>query len=132
MPSVPTSPTNAAIAPNAPTGAAHKIMASTRKTTRWRYSTTTRTGLPVVPIACTAKPTSSATKRVCRMSPEVSEEKSESGMMPSTKSTVLPLPFASARPSDARERETSSPSPGLTRLPTMRPIVSAKVDITRK
>ena len=41
-------------------------------------------------MACSAKPTSSATSRVWSTSPEVSAENSEVGMMPSRKSVVVP------------------------------------------
>ena len=36
-----------------------------------------RIGLPDSPMRCSAKPTSSATRRVCSTTPEVSAEKSE-------------------------------------------------------
>ena len=52
----PVSPTTAAIAPNAPTGAAHMTIASTRKTSRWRWPMPRRTGSPAEPIAWSAKP----------------------------------------------------------------------------
>ena len=44
--STPVSPTTAAIAPNAPIGAAHMIIASTRKTSRWRWPMPRRIGSP--------------------------------------------------------------------------------------
>ena len=67
------------MAPKAPIGAAHMIIASTRKTSRWRCPTPRRIGSPARPIACSAKPTSSATSRVCSTSPRVSAENSDVG-----------------------------------------------------
>ena len=109
------------------------IIASTRNTTRCRWPTARRTGSPVRPIRCSAKPTSSATSRVWSTSPEVSEENIEVGMMPSRNSVVpLVAPSAWARPAVATASSTSSPEPGWSRLPTTRPMVSATVDIARK
>ena len=68
--STPVSPTTAAIAPNAPIGAAHMIIASTRNTSRCRCPIAAQDRLAGAPIACSAKPTSSATSRVCSTSPD--------------------------------------------------------------
>ncbi len=62
---VPVAPTTAAIAPNAPIGATHMIIDITRNTSFCRCSTPRRTGAPAAPMPCSAKPTSSATSRVC-------------------------------------------------------------------
>ena len=121
------------MAPKAPIGAAHMIIASTRKTSRWSTSTTRRIGLPASPMRWSAKPTSRATSSVCSTSPLVSEENSESGMMPSRNSVVLPWPSsAAAWPALAAASSMSRPSPGLMMLPTTRPMVSATVDMARK
>ena len=131
--STPVSPTTAAMAAKAPTGAAHMIIASTRKTRRCRWPMPMRIGSPARPIAWRAKPTSSATSRVWRTSPEVSDESSESGTMPVMKSVVEPCPSAACSwPTPATSSERLRPSPGSSRLPTTMPIASATVDIVRK
>ena len=101
----PVAPTTAAIAPNAPIGAAHMIMARTRKTSRCRCSTPRRIGAPFGPSACSANPTSSATSSVCSTWPSVSAETSVVGMIPSRKSTGAArrrLAWASAAFTSAR------------------------------
>src|SRR6478735_7911189 len=86
--STPVSPTTAAIAPNAPTGAAHMIMARMRKTRRWMWPMPRMTGPPAEPMAWSAKPASRAMSRVWRTSPSVKADTMVVGMMPSRKSTV--------------------------------------------
>lgn len=80
-------PVTAAMAPKAPSGAAHMTMARTRKTSRWMCSTPRRTGCPADPMAWSANPVSSATSRVCRTWPSVNAETIVVGMIESTKST---------------------------------------------
>ena len=82
-----------------------------------------------------ANPTSSATNNVCRTLPSVSDESSEVGMMFSKNSEhpALGLRVCSASLAPAPGSPWRfSPVPGLIRLPTTRPMASAKVDITRK
>ena len=68
--SMPVAPTTAAIAPNAPIGAAHMTIAMRRKTSRSRCLTPRRIGSPALPIFCSAKPTSSAMSRACSTEPD--------------------------------------------------------------
>ena len=124
----PVSPTTAAIAPNAPIGATHMIMARTRNTSRWRWPIPRRIGSPERPIAWIANPTSSATSRVWSTCELVSAEKSVVGMMPSRNSTVPSASEVSGTSPPVRSR----PLPGCSTLPTMRPIASATVDMSRK
>ena len=90
--STPVSPTTAAIAPNAPIGAAHMIIARMRKTRRWMCSMPRRIGSPFSPSACSANPASSATSSVCSTEPSVNADTSVVGMMPSRNSVVLSGP----------------------------------------
>ncbi len=54
-------------------------------------------------------------------------------MIPSANSVVLPCPAAAwSWPAEDSASVTWRPAPGLIRLPTTRPIASAKVDIVRK
>ena len=94
-----------------------------------------RIGSPALPMACSANPTSSATKSACSTLPAVSDENSVSGMMPWTKSISPPDSCAfsaSSAPLPAAVSDRCMPLPGWMRLPTTRPIASANVDITRK
>ena len=93
----------------------------------------TRIGWPERPIAWRAKPTSSATSRVWSTSPDVSDESSESGTMPSMKSWVVPAASAACSlPTPATSSERLSPLPGSMRLPTTMPMARAAVDMVRK
>src|SRR5699024_2854491 len=67
----PGSPTTAAMAPKAPTGAAHMIIIMSLKTTAWMWRMPLTTGSPALPIDCSANPTRRASTRVGRtgMSP---------------------------------------------------------------
>ncbi len=131
--STPVAPTTAAIAPNAPTGAAHMIMDSTRKTRRWTCPMPRSTGSPEAPIAWRPKPTSSATSSVWSTWPWVSAETSVSGMMPSRKSVVDSAPpLVWAWPACRSDSVRCRPEPGSRMLPTTRPMASATVDITMK
>ena len=131
--STPVSPTTAAMAPKAPIGATHMIIESTRKTRRCRCPMPRRIGSPERPIACSAKPTSSATSSVWSTMPEVSEENIDVGMMPSRKSVVLPWPSAAwAAPAAEVSGVIWRPSPGCRMLPTARPMASANVDMMMK
>nr|ACB37719.1 unknown [Micromonospora chalcea] len=128
----PVAPTTAAIAPNAPTGATHMIIARTLKTSRCSSPTARRTGSPRPPRPCTAKPTRRATSSVWSTSPSVSAETSVVGMIPSRNSVVPPLsPAAAAWPAPAVCAPRSRPAPGWIRLPTTSPMASATVDISR-
>ena len=49
----------------------------------------TRMGLPDLPMACSANPTSSATSSVCKTTPLVKEENIVSGIMCSKNSAVV-------------------------------------------
>ena len=91
-------------------------------------------GLPDLPIACSAKPTSSATNRVCSTLPSVSADSSEVGMMCAMKSMVPPAACAfSASPAPAFAfADRFIPLPGCSRLPTTRPMASAIVDMPMK
>ncbi len=62
--SQPVSPTTAAMAPDAPIGANHMIMARTLNTTRWKTAMPRSADWPVAPSPWMAKPTSSATNSV--------------------------------------------------------------------
>jgi hypothetical protein len=126
---IPVAPTTAAMAPNAPSGATHITMLRMRKTRIWMLRMPSSTGSPRVPSCCSAKPTRSATKRVCRMLPEVSDDSSDVGMMERRKSFSS---VASVEPSGARRPLRSRPSPGWMRLPTTSPMASANVDMTMK
>ncbi len=84
----PVSPTTPAMAPNAPTGAAHMIIMRILKTRRCTCPTPVRIGVPAAPIDCSPNPTSSATNRVCRIDSPVSEARSVVGMMPTRKSVM--------------------------------------------
>ena len=128
----PVAPTTAAIAPNAPIGAAHMIIARMRKTRRWRCSMPRRIGAPFGPSFCSANPTSSATSRVCRTSPSVKAETRVFGMMPSRKSTGPSAPVADFWTLFTSAGLRCSPVPGCRMLPTTRPIAKAKVDMTMK
>ena len=92
----------------------------------------TRIGSPVRPMDWSAKPISSATSRVWSTSPDVREENSESGTIPTMNSVVEPAPSACAAPSLATASEMFSPSPGWIRLPTTRPMARATVDMLMK
>ena len=72
------------------------------------------------PMACSAKPTSRATSRVCSTSPEVSADSIESGMMPSRNSVVLPCAPAGLLRRRRRRvaRSSCRPEPGWRMLPT--------------
>ena len=91
----PVLPTTAAIAPNAPIGATHMIIARMRNTSAWICRIAPRIGVPFAPIFCSAKPTSRATNSTCRMLPSTSDDSSEVGMMPRMNSLVV---FASVVP----------------------------------
>ncbi len=86
--STPVAPTTAAIAPNAPIGAAHMIMARMRKTSRWMCSMPVRIGVARGPIACRANPASSATSSVWRTEPSVNADTRVAGMIPSRNAVV--------------------------------------------
>ena len=86
--SQPVSPTTAAMAPKAPIGATHMIMASTLKTTRWKMPMPRSADWPVAPRPWIAKPTSSATNSVDSTDSPTSGETSVVGMSSSRKSTV--------------------------------------------
>lgn len=132
--SMPVAPTTAAIAPNAPTGAAHMIMARIRKTSFCTCPTPRSTGSPAVPSACRANPHSSATSSVWSTSPPVKADTSVVGTIPSRKSAVDSAPpvLACAAPASLTASVRCSPLPGSSRLPTSRPIASAAVDMTMK
>ena len=85
-------------------------------------------GLPDLPMACTANPTSSATSSVCRTTPLVKEENSVSGIRCSRKSAVVVFSAAAGALPAAR----FSPSPGWMMLPTTRPMARATVDMATK
>jgi hypothetical protein len=124
----PVAPTTAAIAPNAPMGATHMIMARIRNTSRCRCAMPRRIGSTVRPIACNAKPANSATNSVCSTLPLVSAEKTVVGMIPSRNAAVpSSSPFGGSAPL-CRSR----PLPGCRMLPTSRPMINATVDIARK
>ncbi len=108
------------------------IIARIRNTSRWMYSTATRIGLPLPRRAWIANPVSSATSSVCRTSPSVNADTSVVGMMPSRKSTVPTLSATWPWPSSRSVSVSCSPSPGCRMLPTISPMASATVDITRK
>ncbi|CAO0834203.1 hypothetical protein SMICM17S_01188 [Streptomyces microflavus] len=129
----PVSPTTAAIAPNAPTGAAHMIMARMRKTRRWMWVMPRMIGSPAEPIAWSANPASRATRRVWSTSPAVKAETMVVGMMPSRKSTVDSLaPDACFSPAARAASVMWRVEPGSRKLPTSRPMARATVDMTRK
>lgn len=126
-------PVTAAMAPKAPSGAAHMTIARMRKTSRCMCSMPRSTGCPADPIACRAKPVRSATSRVCRTWPSVNAETMVVGMIESTKSTggsasadTWPWPASLTASVIARLL------PGSRMLPTTRPMASATRDITRK
>ncbi len=78
---------------------------------------------------------SSATNRVCSTLPAVSDDSSDVGMIDATKSIVPPTAWAfsaSAAPVLAVSGVMSSPLPGLSMLPTTRPMPSATVDMPMK
>ena len=85
----PVAPTTAAIAPNAPIGATHMIIDSTRNTTRSKCLTPRSTALPELPSPWIANPISSATNSVCSTSSPTSGDTSVVGMMPSRNSVVV-------------------------------------------
>ncbi len=118
------------MAPNAPIGATHMIMASTLNTTFWKTAMPRRAASPVAPSACTAKPISSATNSVDSTDSPTSGETSVVGMMLVTKPVRPPSP---SPPAGALYVVwMSRPCPGWMRLPTTRPIARAKVDMTMK
>ena len=121
MAAQPVAPTTAAMAPNAPIGAAHMIIIIKRKTTAWMCLMPLSTGSPLLPMDCSAKPTSNASTRVgsTGMSP---------GIMSSRKATVE---FSSPLAPDSYG-SSCSPEPGWMMLPTTRPMASAKVDMVMK
>ena len=128
----PDSPTTAAIAPNAPIGASHSTIDSTRNTIFCIVAIARSAGSAESPMRWMAKPTSSAMNSTCRTLPEVNAEKNVSGMMLLRKSMNPPdfsavLTYLSADPC-----LTVSPWPGWMMLPTTRPIASANVDMVRK
>ncbi len=131
---VPVAPTTAAIAPKAPIGATHMIIAMTRKTNRCTCSMPRSTGAPAGPIAWRAKPASRATSRVCSTLPSVRAESMVVGIIPSRKSAVdcAPPAAAWAWPDLASAEVRWRPPPGSSRLPTSRPMPRATVDMARK
>ncbi len=76
------------MAPNAPIGAAHMIMARILKTSRSKCLMPRRIACPEAPRVCTAKPMNSATNSVCSTISPVSGETSVVGMIPSRNSVV--------------------------------------------
>ena len=118
------------MAPKAPIGATHMIMASTLKTIFWNTATPRSAASPVDPRACTAKPISSATNSVDSTDSPTSGETSVVGMMLVTKPTRPPSPSGPA--AALYVVWMSSPVPGWIRLPTTRPMASANVDMMTK
>ena len=114
----PVAPTTPAIAPKAPIGASHRIITRMRNTSFWIRPTALMIGSPDLPIACSAKPTSSATNRVCSTLPSVSADSSEVGMMCAMKSMVPPAACAfSASPAPApASADRFMPLPGLQQI----------------
>ena len=125
----PVAPTTAAIAPNAPIGATHMIIASTRNTTRSKCLTPRSTAWPDLPSPWIANPISSATNSVCSTISPTSGDTSVVGMMPSRNSVVVCASSVAAGPPPG---VTIRPAPGCRRFPTTSPMISAKVDITTK
>ncbi|CAH0256300.1 hypothetical protein SRABI128_03036 [Microbacterium sp. Bi128] len=124
----PVLPTTAAIAPNAPIGASHRIMPRMRKTSAWKLRMPSTMRAPRSPMPCSAKPTSRAMNSACRMLPPVNAEKNVVGMMPRMNSCVVVASGAASYVAPAM----FSPSPGWMMLPTTRPMTSANDDMTRK
>ena len=88
MAETPVLPTTAAIAPNAPIGASHRIMPRMRKTSTCSCLTANMIGSPFFPSCCSAKPTSSAMNSTCRTLGPVKALKNVVGMIPRRKLTV--------------------------------------------
>ena len=84
----PVLPTTAAIAPNAPIGASHRIMPRMRKTRACRFFTAAMIGAPLGPIFCSANPTRSAMNSTCSTLSPVKAEKKVVGMIPIRNSVV--------------------------------------------
>src|SRR6476619_1394798 len=129
MAAQPALPTTPAMAPNAPIGASHMMPVRILNTNRCSTVTKFKTGSPLEPSACTAKPTSSATKRASSTEPSVRAENRVVGMMSMRK---LPDDSTSGTVYVAVDAAAMSESPGVMRLPTSRPRNRANVDITMK
>ena len=89
MAAMPVFPTTAAIAPNAPSGASHRIMPRMRNTSFCRFLTASMIGAPLSPSPWRAKPTSNAMKSTCSTLSPVKAEKKVVGMMPRMNSVVV-------------------------------------------